>query len=1142
MKQASEHRGSSGLPSGCCLAISLIFIFTPVSGVTIDVPGDEPTIQAGIDAASDDDTVVVAADTYTGTGNTDLDFGGKRITVRSASGAASCTIDCEDSARAFHFHSGESLGSVVDGFRIIRGRATFPGSGGAIFCELSSNPTIRNCVISGCSSALHGGAVACIGALAVLEDCTITGNTAVHRGGGVCIDIDAVIMVPVIVRCVISDNVASGPWSEGGGLSFSGDALAGTPVMVANSLITGNSAATSGGGVHFKNSSHVGMVNCTVCDNSAGSITLGQQLHCDDGTALTVTNCILWNDASNYEAPVALTGSSQLTISYSNTWNGTYGINVFSGCTLDFDYDTNIGWDWINGEDEPLFAGAGDYHLTAASPCIDTGTATGAPGDDIDGQPRPQGAGYDMGSDEYVFACPVLSGNYVSPASGTTTRSFRLSIDYDHPDAVPPGTMQVVIDGTPHDMTLVLGTPADGKYAFDIIGGTLGIGSHSHYFTCVDEHGCAARLPAAGSFDGPTVENNSPVLNNGSLTPERGDLATEFAFRVRYYDADGHLPTAIDVVIDGTPHAMSLCSGTGSNGYYCYDTTGSAISVGTHTYHFHCTDEYGGSDRLPEAGESTIDILEENHCPTLANGAVDPGGGDTTTIFRFTVDYHDPNGTPPVTTNVVIDGQSRPMSLLEGTPADGTYYLDTQLAPETSFYFSFDDGYGCSVRLPAAGTMTGPAVTGLTFLVPGDYPTIMEAVVVCNSHDVILVADGVYTGPENKNIDFGSKTITLRSENGAHHCVIDCEGDGRGIHISNAGAAGSVIDGLTIINGVTTGNGGGILCAADITIRNCRILGNAAQHGGGIFSSNAYPTIVNCLVSGNLASPTSGWGGGISARQSAPVPGFTVTNCTISGNRAAHGGGIALLSFGYISICAMDVANTILYGNSAGSGAQVGIMIGFADMTISYCDVQGGEAGIGGTVTWGAGNIDADPQFAVPVDPAAAPTTAGNLRLLVGSPAIDAGDDAANPLDTDLAGLPRRLGTIDLGAYEGGFITFTSLHPGLDPQADDNRNGRSNFIDYACGGDPLGPHDPAILPDLDGTQFTCSHRDYAADVHPAFQKSTDLASWQTMVPGVDYMVVETITVGVRRQLILDVSALTATHPALFFREQFAPGS
>ena len=46
------------------------------AGATIHVPQDQPTIQAGVDAAVDGDQVVVAAGTYTGPGNRDIDFQG----------------------------------------------------------------------------------------------------------------------------------------------------------------------------------------------------------------------------------------------------------------------------------------------------------------------------------------------------------------------------------------------------------------------------------------------------------------------------------------------------------------------------------------------------------------------------------------------------------------------------------------------------------------------------------------------------------------------------------------------------------------------------------------------------------------------------------------------------------------------------------------------------------------------------------------------------------------------------------------------------------------------------------------------------------------------------------------------------------
>jgi hypothetical protein len=47
-----------------------------------------------------------------------------------------------------------------------------------------------------------------------------------------------------------------------------------------------------------------------------------------------------------------------------------------------------------------------DYHLSASSAAINAGTSVGAPATDRDGNPRPSGAGYDIGAFEYQF--PLL--------------------------------------------------------------------------------------------------------------------------------------------------------------------------------------------------------------------------------------------------------------------------------------------------------------------------------------------------------------------------------------------------------------------------------------------------------------------------------------------------------------------------------------------------------------------------------------------------------------------------------------------------------------------------------------------------------------------------------------------------------------
>ena len=95
------------------------------------------TIQHGINLTLSGDTVVIADGTYSGGGNRDLDFGGKNITVASASGdPARTVIDCggTDSSdgsgnhRGFYFHYGETS-AVISGLTIKNGHEDSYGGG-----------------------------------------------------------------------------------------------------------------------------------------------------------------------------------------------------------------------------------------------------------------------------------------------------------------------------------------------------------------------------------------------------------------------------------------------------------------------------------------------------------------------------------------------------------------------------------------------------------------------------------------------------------------------------------------------------------------------------------------------------------------------------------------------------------------------------------------------------------------------------------------------------------------------------------------------------------------------------------------------------------------------------------------------------
>jgi len=205
-------------------ALFLTLFTRALPAVTIHVPGDYPTIQAGINASVDGDTVLVADGTYTGEGNRDIDFTGKTIVVMSENGPGSCVIDCQNSGRGFYFHSGESSTSIVHGFTITNGDA-WP-DGGGIICS-SSSPTISNNIITGNRVAMWGEV------------------WYSARGGGIYYDESS---SPTIINNVISGNsVLVDNWYKYWGLSsysYGGGIYCGGPGgILSNNIISENRAS-----------------------------------------------------------------------------------------------------------------------------------------------------------------------------------------------------------------------------------------------------------------------------------------------------------------------------------------------------------------------------------------------------------------------------------------------------------------------------------------------------------------------------------------------------------------------------------------------------------------------------------------------------------------------------------------------------------------------------------------------------------------------------------------------------------------------------------------------------------------------------------------------------------------------------------
>ena len=229
---------------------------------TIHVPTDQPTIQAGIDAASAvGDTVLVAPGTYTGIENKNLNLKGKSVVLRSSEGADSTVIDCETEGRGFYFQAGEEASTVVQGFTVRNGRAigAFPdGWGGGMLC-LGSSPTIIECVfVSNNANNGSGAGIACYDSSVRLVNCILRENTSVSGlGGGGYIRLSS----PQFDHCSIELNQAG----AGGGIySHESSAEFVDCVIGANSVLNGD-----GGGAYFNASLGV-FQGCTISNNLAG--------------------------------------------------------------------------------------------------------------------------------------------------------------------------------------------------------------------------------------------------------------------------------------------------------------------------------------------------------------------------------------------------------------------------------------------------------------------------------------------------------------------------------------------------------------------------------------------------------------------------------------------------------------------------------------------------------------------------------------------------------------------------------------------------------------------------------------------------------------------------------------------------------
>jgi len=284
----------------------------------------------------------------------------------------------------------------IDGFTVTGGDAdgSSPDDrGGGIYChDVNDTNTIANCTISGNGAADGGGGVYCYNSSSPsIINCTISGNSTTWEGGGVlCYNSSS----PSITNCTISGNWAN----YGGGLRCSLYCDA----SVSNSTISGN-AAYYGGGVYCSICAPL-ITNCTISGNLAH--WGGGGLFCWTYSDPAITNTIFEDNEEHaiYEFDASSDPIVTNCLFYGNPQGDYYDENTTTYSGAAAINSIPDGHASNNVEGDPLFVNkvAGDFHLRYGSPAIDTGTASGAPSTDFDGEPRPFSTEYDIGADEYV--------------------------------------------------------------------------------------------------------------------------------------------------------------------------------------------------------------------------------------------------------------------------------------------------------------------------------------------------------------------------------------------------------------------------------------------------------------------------------------------------------------------------------------------------------------------------------------------------------------------------------------------------------------------------------------------------------------------------------------------------------------------
>jgi hypothetical protein len=424
------------------------------------------TIQEGVDAARDGDTIIIRDGTYKGIGNRDIQIVGKSITMRSENGSATCTIDCESMSGAITI--GHADGVAVQGLGITNGRADLHAiyirhdaprasidgcaieqrGGEGISCE-GDEPTISGCNFKGLREAVTvnlGAGTAwikdseftanndsirswCSGtARLYVERCNFHDNADDTSSLDYCAINQQWGAAEIIVQnCTFINNSM---WSQVGNTIYV--CYAGAIYAPNARLVIDRSHFERNRGMHGAIvASDAEVTNSVFISNWSWPWFVWSR---DEARAtlqvgnLKATNCSIVNNSGKGLECATLDlrnsiawGNGRTTHNWWDQINGSSVMSVDYSCVQGA---SALGGEGNFGNDPKLLADG--YHLAPDSPCIDAGDPTfvGTGEMDIDNQPRIIGDHVDIGADEHPG-----SGTLLVEMPGVGVSSFDSEAD-----------------------------------------------------------------------------------------------------------------------------------------------------------------------------------------------------------------------------------------------------------------------------------------------------------------------------------------------------------------------------------------------------------------------------------------------------------------------------------------------------------------------------------------------------------------------------------------------------------------------------------------------------------------------------------------------------------------------------------------